>query len=175
MLNGFSRGVARNVALATFVAAVAVALVASSRPEATAQVLDAPLPLPGGGVDDLELVLPDGRPLPALPVRVLGEWDRDDIRVYPWQADIAIRGDVFEGKITLPDFPIVLPLTVQGTREGDVVEFSVLTNDKEVSYFAGHLAGTSLVGMFEAPGGLSGEWSGSWFPDAVEIDGQAPR
>ena len=137
---------------------------------ARAQEANPPITLPGG-IGDSELVLPDGRPLPVLPVHVFGEWDQDDFRIYTWQADLAVRGDLFEGKITLPDFPVVLPLTVQGTHNGDIVEFSVRINDKEVSYFAGHLAGTNLVGTFEAIGGKQGEWSGGWFPEAVEVDG----
>jgi hypothetical protein len=133
--------------LKSFGRVVVCALLAVGLEVATArgQELDAPEPIPGGGIADADLVLPDGRPLPALPVHVFGEWDQDDLRIYQWQADLAVRGDVFEGRITLPDFPVVLPLTVQGTHSGDIVEFSVRFNGSE--------------------------WSGGWFPDEVEVDG----
>lgn len=157
--------------LGRLTALAALLIVAQGAPWVRAQALDEPRPIPGGGVDDSDLVLPDGRPLPQLPVHVLGEWDRDDFRVYRWQADLALTGGEFEGKITLPDFPVVLPLTVQGAQKGDIIEFSVRMNGKEISYFAGHLAGTSLVGSFEGVAGQKGDWSGSWFPDTLTADG----
>lgn len=36
-----------------------------------------------------------------------------------------MKGKTFEGRITFPDLPVVVPLTVQGTRDGDIVEFFV--------------------------------------------------
>ena len=106
-------------------------------------------------VPDEEVLLPDGRPLPDLPVSVSGRVQNQDLRVVDWNAELATKGNEFEGKISFPELPVVLPLTVQGTRNGDIVEFFVNFSGKEVAYFAGHLAGTSLVGTFD---GLTGQF-----------------
>ena len=118
---------------------------------------------------DQDLVLPDGRPVPPLPVRLLGSWDNKDGSITTWQADLDIDDDdQFAGKISYPTFALMVPLTVQGTREGDIVEFSVRFEKNEVAYFAGHVAGTSLVGTVEGITGQEGVWSGSWLPQTLE-------
>jgi hypothetical protein len=121
-------------------------------------------------IDDSKLALPDGRPLPELPVSLVGEWQGDDMRLFQWQADLAMSGDAFVGKITLPDFPITVPLTVQGTRKGDIVEFSVRVSDAEVAYFGGHVAGTSLVGTFENVRGEQKTWNAMWLPESLRLE-----
>lgn len=118
---------------------------------------------------DQDLVLPDGRPLPPLPVQLLGSWDNKDGSITTWQAHLDIDdGDGFEGKITFPTIALIVPLTVQGTRKGDIVEFSVRFEKNEVAYFAGHIAGTNLVGTVEGITGQEGVWSGSWLPETLE-------
>lgn len=80
---------------------------------------------PNGSVVSGEDPLPDGRQLPALPVPIAGRT----------QNKLATKGKQFEGKITSPNVTIVAPLTVHGTRDGDIVEFLVKFG-KEVAYFA---------------------------------------
>jgi hypothetical protein len=115
-------------------------------------------------------LLPDGKPLPPLPVHLEGSWAGDDLRVVPWRAELAVNGDAFEGKVSVGQFEHFAPLTVQGTRDGDLVEFSIRVNDAEVSYFAGHIAGTSVVGVIEGPGGRMVDWSGSVIGDSIVAD-----
>lgn len=124
--------------------------------------------LPNGPVVPDEDLLPDGRPLPDLPVTVSGRIQNKDQRVIDWDAELATKGKTFEGRITFPDLPVVVPLTVQGTRDGDIVEFFVNFGGKEVAYFAGHLAGTSLVGTFDGLDGETGNWSGLWLPETLK-------
>lgn len=126
-------------------------------------------------VPDEEILLPDGRPLPDLPVTVSGRVQNQDLRIVDWNAELATHGDKFEGKITFPDMPILLPLTVQGTRDGDIVEFFVNFGGKEVAYFAGHLAGTSLVGTFDGLTGERGNWNGLWIPESLKVRDQEVR
>jgi hypothetical protein len=120
-------------------------------------------------VPDQAIPLPDGSPLPDLPVSLMGKWDNGDASITTWQADLAVKNGEFAGKITFPNIGLVVPLTVQGTRNGDIVEFSVRFQKNEVAYFAGYLAGTSLVGTFEGINGQKGDWSGSWFPETLEV------
>ena len=127
------------------------------------------------GAGDESLVLPDLRPLPELPVRLKGEWLGHAPRVIPWDVELAIDGERFAGKVLLRELGLLLPLTVQGTRSGDIVEFSVRFNKGEVSYFAGHLAGTSLVGTVEQADGSVRTWEAGWFPESFEVTDEALR
>lgn len=131
---------------------------------AEAQVLKASEP-------DDAVLLPDGRPLPPLPVHLEGAWTRDQFRVVSWRADLAVEGDAFAGRVSVGEFEQFAPLTVQGTRNGNVVEFSVRLNEKEVSHFAGNVAGTSVVGVIDTPDGKGIEWAGSWVGDSVISQG----
>ncbi len=120
--------------------------------------------------EDTSLLLPDGRALPDLPVRVEGEWDNGTVLGVRWQADLEIKGDEFAGKITFPGMTeVMVPLTVQGTHKGNIVEFSVRYNDTEVAHFGGHLAGTNLVGTFDGVTGQRGSWKGSWVPESFVV------
>jgi hypothetical protein len=156
--SGFRRGTL--IAIAAFV-------VGSSpvRAQTTADDVASPRHLYG----EPDLILPDGRPLPELPVTVSGRVQNDALRVTEWRADLATQGDTFEGKITFPAMPVVVPLTVQGTRNGDIVEFFVRAGANNVAYFAGHLAGTSLVGTFDGITGEKGNWNGFWIPETYEV------
>ena len=122
------------------------------------------------GFDDDAVFLPDLRPLPELPVRLKGEWLGAAPRAIPWDVELAIDGDRFEGKVTFREYALLLPLTVQGIRKGDIVEFSVRFNKGEVAHFAGHLAGTSLVGTLEQPDGSVRNWEAGWFPETLEMN-----
>ena len=122
-----------------------------------------------------DLLLPDGRPLPDLPITVSGKVENKELRVVTWSADLAVAGDDFEGKISFPDMPVLMPLTVQGTRDGDIVEFFVTLGKTEVAYFAGHLAGTSLVGTFDSLNGEKGNWSGLWLPETYKVREEVVR
>jgi len=125
-------------------------------------------PLAKANLPEPELLLPDGRALPELPVYLQGRWNNDDITVTDWEAELDVKGDSFVGKISFPTMRIFVPLTVQGTRSGDVVEFFIRAQNSDVAYFAGHLAGTSLVGTFEGATGQRGNWDGSWFPESLK-------
>lgn len=121
------------------------------------------------------LFLPDGRDLPpSLPTRMEGAWTADEMRIIPWKARLADMGDRFEGKVTVGDVSYLAPLTVQGTRDGDIVEFSVRFNEQEVSYFAGHVAGTSIVGVMEMAG-KSTEWAGTWIDEKLTVETDPPK
>jgi hypothetical protein len=127
------------------------------------------------GSDDDALFLPDRQPLPELPVRLQGEWLGDGARLVPWEVDLAIDGDRFVGKVLFKQSRFLLPLTVQGLRSGDVVEFSVRFNAGEVAHFAGNLAGTSLVGTLQQPDGSVRNWEAGWFPETFEEKGEEPQ
>lgn len=113
------------------------------------------------------LLLPDGRALPSLPLSLEGAWARDELRVVNWKADLNVEGNVFEGRVSIGDFRHIAPLTVQGTRTGDVIEFSVRMSAKSIAHFAGHVAGTSVVGVIEGPNGEARPWAGTWVDDTV--------
>lgn len=117
--------------------------------------------------DAASLVLPDGRALPELPLSLEGAWARDELRVVNWKADLNVKGDAFEGRVSIGDFRHIAPLTVQGRRTGDVIEFSVRMSKKSVAHFSGHVAGTSVVGVIEGPDGESKPWAGTWVDDTV--------
>ncbi len=116
----------------------------------------------------------EARLRPSLPVRVSGRWD-GELRVVEWEAKLDLEGDAFSGEIRFPHLPVAVPLSVRGKREGDLVEFSVRYAEGEVAYFGGHLAGTSLVGAFEGITGERGQWSGSWVPETLTVEGEAAR
>lgn len=121
------------------------------------------------GDGDDSLFLPDGRALPVLPKRLEGVWTRDQLRVISWKADLAEKGDRFEGKVAFSHLSHLAPLTVQGVRNGDVVEFFVRFGENEVSYFSGHVAGTSVVGVLDRGDGQSRQWAGSWIDDTMTV------
>lgn len=125
-------------------------------------------------VHDEDLLLPDGRPLPDLPVTVAGRFDDQTLGILNWKADLAVKGDEFVGRISFPDLVTLPRLSVQGTRDGDIVEFFIKVGKTDVAYFAGHLAGTNLVGSFDSMTGQKGNWSGLWLPDTYKVREDAP-
>lgn len=125
-------------------------------------------------VQDDELLLPDGRPLPDLPVTVAGRFEDQTLGILNWKADLAVRGDEFVGRISFPDLATLPRLSVQGTRDGDILEFFIKVGKTDVAYFAGHLAGTNLVGSFDSMTGQKGNWSGLWLPDSYKVRDDAP-
>lgn len=131
----------------------------------------------GPGVGSLpfeEILLPDGRPMPDLPVTVSGRFQDPSLGAVTWDADLAVKGDEFAGRISFPDVPTLPKLSVQGTRDGDLLEFFVKVGKSDVAYFSGHLAGTSLVGSFDALTGQKGNWSGFWLPESYNVRDKPP-
>jgi hypothetical protein len=125
-------------------------------------VIAAPFSTDGDGV-----LLPNGDPLPKLPVTLYGKWQNDNASIAVWRADLSLDGDEFVGKVTFDGTPLYVALSVRGKRVGDVVEFTVRYGKEEVAYFAGHLAGTNLVGTFEGITGERGNWTGMWSTETM--------